>query len=259
MKISREEIESGALTPENLQIALREMQDSGFVLLEQVLDRAYINQLDATFQKQFALHVEKQPLKDQIANGRIYVEMPVPFEQPYSDEQLCANPLALQIMEAAMDEIVCCFYNSNTAITGSEPQQIHIDMKRLLFPGFPVPLPPWSMVVNIPLIDFTEENGSTEIWPGTHLNSNDTNLDTRYPSLHSIRTNVNVGDLVIRDLRVWHRGMPNKTSAVRTMLAIVYTRPWLKMNRPPIQIPRASWDALSEHAQAIYKENLIID
>ena len=25
------------------------------------------------------------------------------------------------------------------------------------------------MVVHIPLINFTNENGSTEVWPGTHL------------------------------------------------------------------------------------------
>jgi ectoine hydroxylase-related dioxygenase (phytanoyl-CoA dioxygenase family) len=259
MKVSPDEIKNGMLAIDGLWVALNELRDSGFVVLEQVLDRGFINDVDATFQKQFALHIQKQPLKDQIANGRIYVEMPIIFEQPYSDEQICANPLAIQIMEAMMDEIVCCFFNSNTALTGSEPQKIHIDMKRLLFPGFPVALPPWSMVVNIPLIDFTEENGSTEVWPGTHLNSDDLNLDARYPSLHSIRTNVNVGDLVIRDLRVWHRGMPNKTSAVRTMLAIVYNRPWLKLNRPPIQIPRASWNALSEHAQQIFKENVIVD
>ncbi|MBC7811265.1 MAG: phytanoyl-CoA dioxygenase family protein [Burkholderiales bacterium] len=259
MKVSREEIETGALTTENLQFALREMQDSGFVLLEQVLDRAYINQLNAAFQKQFALHIQQPPLKDQIANGRIYVEMSAPFEPPYSDEQLCANPLAVQVMGAAMGEIVCGFYNSNTAITGTEMQQIHIDMKRLLFPGFPVVLPAWSMVVNIPLIDFTEENGSTEVWPGTHLNSDDLNLDARYPSLHSIRMNARVGDLIIRDLRVWHRGMPNQTTAVRTMLAIVYNRPWLKLTRPPIQIPRTSWDNLSTHTQEIFKNNVIID
>ena len=25
------------------------------------------------------------------------------------------------------------------------------------------------MIIHIPLVDFTEENGSTEVWPGTHL------------------------------------------------------------------------------------------
>ncbi len=259
MKISPEEIEAGSLSTANLQLALRELHDRGFVVLEQVLDHAYIDEINATFQTEFAVRRQQPPLSDQIANGRTFVEMQVPFQPPYSDERLCANPLAVQVMEAAMDEIVCCFYNTNTALTGTEVQRIHIDMARFLFPGFPVALPPWSMVVNIPLIDFTEENGSTEVWPGTHLNHDDLNLDERYPNHHSIRMNAKVGDLIIRDLRVWHRGMPNRTSAVRTMLAIVYNRPWMRLTRPPIQIPRAVWDSLSEHTRQIYRYNVIAD
>jgi ectoine hydroxylase-related dioxygenase (phytanoyl-CoA dioxygenase family) len=257
MKIASEEIKAGCLNPASLQRALRELNDQGFVVLEQVFDPAYIARLNATFQDYFAENIQKQPLRDQIANGRTFVEMQVPFEPPYSDEALCANPLAVQIMEAAMGEIICCFYNTNTALTGTEVQRIHLDV-HLLFPGFPAALPPWTMVVNIPLIDFTEENGSTEVWPGTHLNTDELNLDERYPLLHSIRTNVRVGDLIVRDLRVWHRGMPNRTTDVRTMLAIVYNRPWFRSTRPLLQIPRAVWDGLSPHTQQIFGRNVVV-
>jgi hypothetical protein len=75
----------------------------------------------------------------------------------------------------------------------------------------------------------------------------------------SVRTNVRAGDLIVRDLRLWHRGMPNQTTAIRTMLAIVYNTPWFRQTAPPIQIPRASWEALSEHAQQIFSQNVVVD
>src|SRR5688572_11098414 len=115
MKVSSDEINAGCLYPDTLQIALRELNDSGFVVLEQILDPAFVNEVNATFQTRFAEKRQQQPLRDQIANGRTFVEMSVPFEPPYSDERLSANPLATQVMEAAMGEIICCFYNTNTA------------------------------------------------------------------------------------------------------------------------------------------------
>ena len=63
----------------------------------------------------------------------------------------------------------------------------------------------------------------------------------------------------MRDLRLWHRGMPNRTGAVRTMLAVVYNTPWFQQTEPPIQIPRASWEALSEHTQRIFAPNVVVD
>jgi hypothetical protein len=163
-------------------------------------------------------------------------------------------------MESAMGEIVCSFYHSNTTLPGnSDFQAIHIDMPSLLFPGLPVALPPWLIVVNFPLIDFTAENGGTEIWPGTHLNTDERNLVERCGVVPSIRSTVRVGDLVIRDLRTWHRGVPNLTNNTRTMLAIVYNRPWFRMPPSCIQISQAEWQALPEYAQRIFRENMIID
>jgi ectoine hydroxylase-related dioxygenase (phytanoyl-CoA dioxygenase family) len=206
----------------------------------------------------FEAHIQRPEISAKIDAGNPYVGMHLPFKPPFSDELICANPLAVQVMEAAMGDIVCTFYHSNTTLTGTDIQPIHIDMPSLLFPGLPVALPPWLMVVNIPLIDFTLENGSTEVWPGTHLDPDDTNLAERCAARPSVRTNVYVGDLVVRDMRVWHRGMPNQTTAIRTMLAVVYHRPWFH-NPPYLQVPRASLQGLSEHAQQIFAPNVMVD
>lgn len=258
MHIPHDDIQSGTLSPDTLKHALRELKDVGYVTLEQALDPALVARVRDAFSPLFEAHIRRPEISTRIETGNPYVGMHLPFTPPFSDEIICANPLAVQVMEAAMGEIACTFYHSNTTLQGNDIQPIHIDMPSLLFPALPVALPPWLMVVNIPLIDFTLENGSTEVWPGTHLDPDDSNLAERCVARPSVRMNVRVGDLVVRDLRVWHRGMPNHTRAVRTMLALVYNRPWFR-NPPYIEIPHASYEALSEQAQGIFAQNLVID
>jgi ectoine hydroxylase-related dioxygenase (phytanoyl-CoA dioxygenase family) len=257
--ISPDEIQSGCLLPDTLRRATRELHDAGYVVLEQVMDAGMIGRVRDAYRTLFEAHIQKPEIRARLDAGNPYVGMYLPFTPPFSEEIISANPLAVQVMEAAMGEIVCVMYHSNTTLQGNDVQPIHIDMPNLLFPGFPVATPPWLMVVNIPLIDFTLENGSTEVWPGTHLNTEVDNLLERCATMPSVRTNVRAGDLIVRDLRLWHRGMPNHTSAIRTMLAIVYNTPWFRQTEPPIQIPRASWEALSEHAQQIFSQNVIVD
>ncbi len=260
MNVSAKEIAAGKLTPRTLKNAAREFQDAGFVVLQGVVSRAQIEAVRLAFEAQFEKHVQKPDVKKRIDGGSPYVGMHVPFESPFNDPLICANPLAMQVLEAVMGDFVCCFYHSNTTLPGSKDfQGIHIDTGSLLFPGLPVALPPWLIVVNFPLIDFTVENGGTEVWPGTHLNTDASLLAERIPTMPSIRTAVNAGDLVIRDMRLWHRGAPNQLDRIRTMLAIVYNRPWFKMTPPFVPMSRAVWDALPEAVQHIYRDNPILD
>lgn len=83
----------------------------------------------------------------------------------------------------------------------------------------------------------TPENGSTEIWLGTH---NDTTLadqegehgdrasgrikkhllDARKEIRAPSQPVVKKGSIIIRDLRLWHGGKPNLGSVPRVMLAM---------------------------------------
>lgn len=77
------------------------------------------------------------------------------------------------------------------------------------------------------LTDFTEENGATELWPGSHALPD---LDAREAScaaeraalLPSVRIVALAGSIVARDLRAWHRATANRTDAPRLMLSLSY-------------------------------------
>ncbi|KAK6906324.1 hypothetical protein I203_100309 [Kwoniella mangroviensis CBS 8507] len=95
--------------------------------------------------------------------------------------------------------------------------------------------------MNVCLIDAHAQNGSTEIWLGSHreqtlddyvaVTSGDvkkTSLERRRQVRPPVHPTLPKGSLVLRDLPLWHAGMHNETDEVRVMLALVYTAEWYK-------------------------------
>lgn len=50
--------------------------------------------------------------------------------------------------------------------------------------------------------------------------------------------NHQLGSLIIRDLRLWHVGMPNTTDEIRIMLAMIHFAPWYRQ-RMTMKLPRS--------------------
>jgi hypothetical protein len=75
------------------------------------------------------------------------------------------------------------------------------------------------LIVNVPLGDADETNGSLEIWPGSHRETMRYAQITVSKKMHSTRVNTQAGDVVLRYPHVWHRGTPNKSAFPRIMLA----------------------------------------
>jgi hypothetical protein len=92
-------------------------------------------------------------------------------------------------------------------------------------------------VVNVPIVDMDESNGSTELWPGTHK---DTSMWEGIGTLRvpekalaqwrekrpPIQPAVRAGSVVIRDIRLWHRGVPNRSDRPRPMIAMIHRINW---------------------------------
>ena len=221
MKLSQREIERQQLNETSLAEAVRQVRENGFVILEKTMRPAWVEKM----RKAWDDHLEGRQPGDLLS---------MPFLDPLAIE----NPWAVQIMDILLG---CDFwaklpYHCNsTAPNCNETQVIHRDQMHL-FPKLPVALPTHMLVVNIPLVDFTEANGSTEVWPGTHLITDHEEeldpaeggaagrLEERAKTVSSIRTNMPAGSTVVRDMRVWHRATPNTTDRRRTMLSLVYHR-----------------------------------
>jgi ectoine hydroxylase-related dioxygenase (phytanoyl-CoA dioxygenase family) len=94
----------------------------------------------------------------------------------------------------------------------------------------------FALVVNVPLVTMRPDNGSTEVWLGTHQHTNTQDqegahgerasgrikhdlLDARRKVSPPIQAVIPKGSLIVRDLRLWHAGMPNYSNEIRVMLA----------------------------------------
>ncbi|HKI74643.1 MAG TPA: phytanoyl-CoA dioxygenase family protein, partial [Pseudomonadales bacterium] len=153
--------------------------------------------------------------------------------------EVTANPFAIEVSKAVLGkDCYLTFYNGNTNCPGSEYQQVHLDNPHL-WRGDPRVSPTYSLVINISPQDCTLENGAVEVWPGTHMinapvdlnNVLQEVLDKRRRERPPIQAETNKGDILIRDARLWHRGVPNNADEPRHMIAFVYIAGWHQRQR----------------------------
>lgn len=152
---------------------------------------------------------------------------------------------------------MCCSYlgpkpilnwlTANTALANTKGirQPAHKDC------DFDHPLLPYMFIANVPLVDFTVENGATEFWLGSHALTTardqevatSTDVSKAYPfarmgqpippitqaaQQQRMKTRPPIqptccrGDIMIRDIRTWHAGMPNSSDTHRIMLGLGY-------------------------------------
>jgi ectoine hydroxylase-related dioxygenase (phytanoyl-CoA dioxygenase family) len=243
-------------SPPDLPFLVERLKMDGYVVLEDLLPLPLVDAMRERFD---ALLAERQAAQSSNRGPNRY-QMYVPFEPPFADPALYENPAVLQILEALMGpDLICTYFASDTPLPGSEHQRVHVDT-RLLFPETPLSLPAYGAVLNVPLVDVTEENGPLELWcGGTHLMPGRLDMAALAPGMASVRLKLNAGSALLRDLRVWHRGTPNRSARSRPHLALVYTRAWYRFEQPPFELSRAAFEALSDRAQAMFRFNRIVE
>ena len=267
MQITAEERRTGALEERRLAETFRTFRDAGFVVLEGLLDPAWVADVRTAYDRALKAHMESVgglAGVQQTPTEKNHLSFYPPLVPPFSDPRIVANPIVVQVMEALLGrDLQCTYYHSNTSYPGSGTQNIHRDGGHLFGTEVPYALPVACLALNVPLCDFTEANGSTEVWPGTHLivdtdPADGGRLAERAACLPSVRTDIPAGSLVLRDMRAWHRGMPNTTETPRTMLALIYRRGWLA-DGSVLHIPSATWEAWPERARQIFRGNTVAD
>ncbi|MEQ7123745.1 phytanoyl-CoA dioxygenase family protein [Actinopolymorpha sp. B11F2] len=250
----------GLLDDARLSATLRTFRDSGMVIIRNAYDADRIATLRASYDDLLAQErsAPNGSRSVQPTDGQNHIQMQMPLLPPFADVDVVAHPVVAQVLAAVLGtDYRCCLYNSNTAFPGSTHQQVHRDAGPVFGSGLGVPTPTTGVVLNIPLCDFTEENGSTEVWPGSHLivdhpDDAGAELTDRARALASARFNIPVGAIALRDLRLWHRGTPNQSDGARTMLAIVYQRSWLGWRSPALRVPAKTWRAWPSHVQTVF-------
>ena len=209
----------GKMCAANLDSAVRLLREVGAVILEKAVPLGIVMEAQSAY-------------FEAIRQGRTR-KIRHPMEMPFLHQQFITNPFALQIIEAAMGKKValfrCGIHDVPPDVEGNQVEKAPHRDGNHLFPELLCVLPVSGIYVNIPFVDFLEENGATKIWPGSHLimdcpPSDVRNLGERSKHLPALQATMPMGALILRDMRLWHVGMPNHTDTHRPMLDIGYTR-----------------------------------
>ena len=247
IEISAAERRAGALSEASLAAAMEAVDMAGFVGLvgavsAETCDRLYDRQV-AEYEWAQATFGPFPVRGGGDYEGDRYHGHGPQVAQPWLQADLVSNPFAIQVTAGLMaGNVHCANIGTNWALPpppGSEParQGVHGDAGPL-FPGEGW-TPPFILNLSVPLMDFTEENGATEVWPGTHrlpkqlsdMRSGEerrATLEARRAEVPPERMVAPKGTIVIRDPRAWHAGMPNLTDRPRIMVAMRHYIFWMR-------------------------------
>ena len=212
IKLVGAECNDGKMSPENVALAHRHLRESGAVILENAVPLEILTEV-------------KEAYCAEIGTGKKFRQ---PTQMPFFHRHIVANPFVLQVLEAAMGKkIAFALYwiHANRPLEeGKEPprQDVHRDGGHP-FAELPVALPVTGIYLDIPLVDSSEENGATRVWPGTHLITDQPPDEVRYLAeraehLPSVSMTMPLGSVFLRDMRLWHGAGINRTDQVRPML-----------------------------------------
>lgn len=238
--VSEHELASGALPFDKLAEANRALREDGVIVLEDVIDLEHIHILRERVMEDVERFTRRKNAPFNWNRGNVQQDPP-PFP-PFLFRDVLANDLVIQVTKSILGAgLFNAFYSGNTAMPSESRQPVHADMGQL-WPNLEVAHPPYALVVNVGLVDMSPENGSTEIWPGTHLDTSvvlqsgdieveEERLEARRAVAPPFQPTVRQGSVVIRDIRLWHAGMPNRTSTPRPMLAMIHYVSWWATGR----------------------------
>lgn len=221
IQVTAVERQSGALSEAHKQEAIAAIEEDGFVILGGAVDSAVLDALKPKLDEDTAELLRRGKWGGAGA-VRGHLQQSMPRDAKYIFPEIVINPFIIGVTSAILGKGVHNhFYNGNTNMPGSEQQPLHRDMGHL-WPGLIHPTT--SLVINVSPVDVDEGNGATQIWPGTHRIVDEPATEEQRRAVRPpARAITSKGDAVLRDIRLWHRGMPNHGAAGRHMIGMVHS------------------------------------
>ena len=260
IRLTREERDSQTLSASNRSLARFILSSRGYVILKDALSldlaESLRKELTLVYQdcRETPAAVEtgtgvESPVKLNVSTRygatfwfrqlrwRVFPKLTPLLREP----ALLANPFVVPILEDLLGrDFTLKFVSTDTCAKGSLLQSPHrdIDGKGIFANNR------WrarGYIVNVPVMECGLHNGPIEVWPGgSHMWTSEL-LDQFGLSLDiqdgpnpvveelavyfpSTRLALQPGEILIRDLAMWHRGTPNPSDQPRTMVTIGYFR-----------------------------------
>ena len=237
IKVSSEELTKRELSASHLRQAIDAIREEGYIILGNIVSHNHLDLLNEKMTQDSHTIVSSDSDRWEGRRAIGHLQQGAPPFAPYIFSDIVANPIVEHVSTTLLGEgAFNGFYNGNTNTPGSTQQNLHMDTSHL-WPNLNPSHPTASVVVNIPMIDVTEERGAIELWPGTHIAGDvsrrldEVTEEAQRKVRPPVRGTTQKGDVLIRDMRLWHRGTPNLSDTHRHMIALVHYVGWLHRGR----------------------------
>ena len=224
------------LSSEQIEKAVHQFKEDGYVILENSIPKPFLRELYTQHMKDLDEKVKrfKMDPAGEGNNGLNRWNMHLPSNETYINPEILTNPRVLPVLKKLVgDDLMAFLLVSDTPFPGSSFQGMHQDLSR------------FGITVNIPLVDFRDDNSPMQVWPKTHRKPKWKGMETfDYSDLRpfsyekvlhskkelkiisetfpSRRVQMPAGSILIRDQRMLHRGTANASQERRPCLAIWY-------------------------------------
>ncbi|RAL66310.1 hypothetical protein DID88_005980 [Monilinia fructigena] len=226
--ISDEELKSGVTTLEHVQAGVEEFHKNGIMNTDG------------------AKKLEDPNLVFNHGNEKNNFSIYPPLSKEWLIEDIWANKHAAAVMEAIIGLPQLVYAGSNINLPTQDPaarQAVHVD-SYADHHKFPT-----CIEVFMYLHDVSPANGSMEIWPGSHEGWNFKDLVNngrgwvktstfirRAERSPPFQPTIPKGSITIRDLRLWHSGMPNLSDQNCITIGFLHFPRWFR-NHMRITLP----------------------
>ena len=237
-----------------------EFDRRGYVMFDRVLSQAQVAEIRAALAPHLARDLKGRNDFEGEKTNRVYALL---AKSPVFAE-LAIHPLALAFAEAELGET--CLLSAMLAINlhpGETVQAWHTDDGGAKIPR---PRPALGISAFWAIDDTTEQNGATEIIPGSHLwDGERIEGALRQEDLaskgapresgertDSVKLAMPSGSLAITKGTLWHRGGANRSDRPRLIITPQYCAGWLRqLENMVLAVPAATAEKLPERAREL--------
>ncbi|MEM0985458.1 MAG: phytanoyl-CoA dioxygenase family protein [Pseudomonadota bacterium] len=234
----------------------------GFIIFDNVLTSDERSGIEAALARHFEDDLKGRNDFEGLKSNRVYALL----AKSRAFVDLAIHPLALAFAEAELGP--SCLLSACLAIKlhpGETVQPWHCDDSCDL----PRPRPSTGVSAFWAVTDTTEENGATEVIPGSHLwgrerpdggISDDTFSDTNVRPVHedpgyrtdAVKLVMPAGSLALAKGTLWHRGGANRSNAPRTIITPQYCAGFMRqLENMVLAVPPETARTLPNRAKAL--------
>lgn len=208
---------------------------NGMLALRNAYKPELVQSLNDEFFFKYQKYFENKDHEDALKTGNKRFMVTVELAGPFSITDFYAHEKIIPLIKYLLGhKTILSSVGAVIALPNAKLQHLHQD--GAIFDPYDNPnfvrhvplLPPFAITLVVPLVPLDSQNGTTRIFPGTHLlpSSIATSLD--FDALPACEPHTLLGDCYLMDYRVFHQGLPNHSNQVRPIMYNIYTCPWYR-------------------------------